>query len=63
MKYGELVDVWPTDTGFSRKDRGRLVALTPQEAVIEGKADGGVDVRFHFPRTGYRVRKVGGPSL
>lgn len=55
----EVVEVWPTDSGFSHKDRGALVSLTEKEIVIESKTEGGTTVRVHAPRHGFRVRRVG----
>ena len=61
LKEGQDVEVWPTDTGFRHKDRGRLVGLTKMEVVIEVESKvGGRVVRIHAPRTGFRVRAVGG---
>ena len=61
LREGQDVEVWPTDTGFTHKDRGRLVGLTKAEVVIEAQSKvGGKVVRIHAPRTGFRVRAVGG---
>lgn len=61
LKEGQVVEVWPTDTGFRNKDRGRLVGLTKVEVVIEVQSKvGGRVVRVHAPRVGFRVRAVGG---
>lgn len=57
LKKGDTVEVWPTDSGFSRKDRGRLVALSTREVVIEGKTKDGREVRIHAPRHGFRIRE------
>lgn len=57
LSGGELVEVWPTDTGFNHRDTGKLVGLDRNQIVIERKAgDGTSDVRIHFPRTLFRVR-------
>ena len=37
LKKGQVVEVWPTDTGFNHKDKGSLVALSGSEIVIESK--------------------------
>ena len=58
LKKGAMVEVWPTDSGFSRKDRGRLVGLNTREVVIEGKTEDGKEVRIHAPRHGFRIREV-----
>ena len=58
LKKGEEIDVWPVDSGFSRKDRGALVKLDGDEVVIDGKTKDGEHVRIHAPRHGFRVRSV-----
>ena len=61
LKQGQEVEVWPTDTGFNHKDRGRLVGLTKVEVVIEVQSKvGGKVMRIHAPRVGFRVRAIGG---
>lgn len=61
LRKGQEVEVWPTDTGFKHKDRGRLVGLTKDEVVIAAKTKvGEKEVRIHAPRTGFRVQVVGG---
>jgi len=60
LKKGEMVEVWPIDSGFSRKDRGKLVGLSTREVVIEGRMEGGGEVRIHCPRHGFRVRRLKG---
>ena len=68
LEVGELVKVMPDDTGFNDPTIGMLLALSPEEVVIEpsspeavGKAGrkarvGGL--RLHFPRIGFRVVRV-----
>jgi hypothetical protein len=56
LRKGEVVEVWPIDSGFSRKDRGRLLGLSTREVVIEGRTEEGGQVRIHAPRHGFRVR-------
>jgi len=63
LEKGTEVEVWPTDTGFSHKDQGKLVSLDRQEIVIEGKTEGGVAVRIHTPRHGFKIRAVAGSKL
>lgn len=58
LRKGEMVEVWPIDSGFSRKDRGRLVGLSTREVVIEGRTEEGKEVRIHAPRHGFRVRRA-----
>lgn len=63
LRKGEEVEVWPTDSGFNHKDRGRLLKLDEEEIVVKGRSKNGKTVRIHAPRHGFRVRKVGGASL
>jgi hypothetical protein len=58
LKKGQEIEVWPIDSGFSRKDRGKLVKLDGKEIVIDGKTKDGQHVRIHFPRHGFRVRSA-----
>jgi len=60
LKKGQVVEVWPTDTGFNHKDKGSLVALSGSEIVIESKTQDGKVVRVHTPRHGFRLRSVEG---
>jgi hypothetical protein len=59
LKKGEEIEVWPIDSGFSKRDRGRLVALDGREIVVDSKTEGGKHVRIHAPRHGFRIRSVG----
>jgi hypothetical protein len=63
VKKGDVIEVWPIDSGFSRKDLGKLIALSTHEIVIESKTESGQTVRVHTPRHGFRFRKVGGVKL
>jgi len=61
LKEGDVVEVWPVDSGSAHVDIGRLVGLTAREVVIETD----VGFRVHAPRHGFRVRpaKQAGASL
>ena len=63
LERGLVVEVWPVDSGFSRKDRGVLVGLNGSEIVVEGKTGSGETVRIHTPRHGFRLRGVGGAKI
>ncbi|CAK7266465.1 hypothetical protein SEPCBS57363_002106 [Sporothrix epigloea] len=67
LHVGQRVITWPTDTGMSHKDIGKLVRLSDCEVVIEVAAsDGAPSVLLHAPRHGFRVRpytEVEGPRL
>ncbi|TGO36249.1 hypothetical protein BHYA_0131g00270 [Botrytis hyacinthi] len=60
LQRGQEVEVWPIDTGMSRRDSGVLVGLSTKEIVIESRTTEGVMVRIHTPRHGFRIRGVGG---
>jgi len=61
LEKGQIVEVWPIDSGFKNHDRGVLSALDSREVVIvtRTKADG-KEVRIHHPRTNFRIRLAGG---
>lgn len=55
LKKGQLVKMWPTDTGSNHKDVGELVSVTDKEVVIEAKAEDGGSVRIHAQRHEFAV--------
>jgi hypothetical protein len=60
FKAGDEVQVWPIESGFTHKDRGILVTLTPNEMVVAKKTKvGNKEIRVHVPRWGFRIAKVG----
>ena len=63
LRKGMEVEVWPVDSGFSHRDRGRLVGLDGEEIVVERVNGRGVAVRVHTPRHGFRVRSFEGVKL
>ena len=63
LREGADVQIWPTDTGTSCRDQGKLVGLTKDEMVISTPTkDGGNEIRIHAPRWGFRIREVGESS-
>lgn len=59
LQRGEDVQVWPTDSGFLHKDRGRLVSLTADEVVIATQSKvGGKEVHIRTPRHGFRIARA-----
>ncbi|KAF4970183.1 hypothetical protein FZEAL_10100 [Fusarium zealandicum] len=60
LRRGDAVVVWPTDTGSSGRDEGRLVGIDAEEVVYETR---GASVRVHAPRHGFRVEKFVGAKL
>ncbi|KAI1875592.1 uncharacterized protein JN550_001878 [Neoarthrinium moseri] len=62
FRKGDTVRVWPTDSGSSHKDVGKLVALTSKQIVIETQGTAG-SVRLHAPRHGFRLGKADQSNL
>lgn len=61
LKKGQIVESWPTDSGFNHHDRGQLVSLTSKEVVLASQSKvGGKEVRIHHPRWNFRIRAVSG---
>lgn len=59
LTAGDEVEIWPIETGFSHRDRGTLVSLTPQEmAVAKKMKDLDQDIHVHVPRWGFRIAKA-----
>jgi len=59
LKAGELVEMWPIDSGFTHRDRGILVTLTPNEMVVAKRTKiGDREIYVHMPRWGFRITKV-----
>lgn len=58
LKQGQVIQIWPTDSGFKNRDQGKLVGLTTKEIVWETKTKEGNVVRVHAPRSGFRIMAV-----
>lgn len=57
LEHGTEVEVFPTDSGTKHHDRGRLIGLNEDEVVLSVQTQGR-ELRFHYPRTGFRVKAV-----
>jgi glutathione S-transferase len=56
LQEGDEVEMFPKDTGYDRKDSGKLVGLNAREAVVEAKCqDGSKEVRIHYPRWNFEI--------
>ncbi|KAJ4863610.1 hypothetical protein T069G_00140 [Trichoderma breve] len=55
LKKGQLVRVWPTDTGVNHKELGELVSINEKEVVVEAKAEESGSTRVHAQRHGFAV--------
>ena len=63
LEKGQEVEVWPIDSGFTHRDRGTLVSLTPDEMVLASRTEaGGSEVHIHFPRWGFRTARARGAA-
>ncbi|KAK6527058.1 hypothetical protein TWF281_010253 [Arthrobotrys megalospora] len=56
LKKGDLVSVYPTDSGVNHKEKGTLVGLNSKEIVIEVEGKNG-KIRVHAPRHGFAIEK------
>ncbi|KAL6232851.1 hypothetical protein BDW75DRAFT_246917 [Aspergillus navahoensis] len=54
LQKGQVVQLWPADTGSRHKTVGRLLGLTDKEITIEA-TEGDVAVRVHAPRHRFQV--------
>lgn len=57
LRLGEMIEVWPTDSGVRHRDRGRLVGLNEKEVVVQTQGGQVAGVRVHVPRHGFRLRR------
>lgn len=55
LEAGDEVEVWPTDSGFKHKDRGRLLKLSVNEVVIAVQSQTGKEIHLHMPRNNFRI--------
>jgi hypothetical protein len=60
LKKDEVVSMWPIDTGYDRKDTGKLIKLTADEVVVATKSEQGrKEIRIHYPRWNYTIASAG----
>ena len=51
LQEGEEVDMYPIDTGYDRKDSGKLIGLSRNESVISCLSNQeGKEIHIHHPR-------------
>ncbi|KAF3040685.1 hypothetical protein E8E12_004826 [Didymella heteroderae] len=58
LNPGVMVSVVPDDTGKSDPTVGKLITIGVEEVVIEPETKGELEVRVHFPRLGFVVKKT-----
>lgn len=64
LSKGQLVEIWPVESGFTHHDKGELVAIGVKEVVISSTPNvGGGRLRLHFPRVNFRVQPVAESKL
>ncbi|KAH8827584.1 hypothetical protein DL96DRAFT_1599528 [Flagelloscypha sp. PMI_526] len=55
VQFGDIVSIYPEDTGRDGVTTGRLIELDSKEVVIEVEGQAGM-IRCHFLRSGYRIQ-------
>ena len=64
LKKGEYVEMFPTDSGMNHHDKGELVAIGLNEAVVKSEVPGGKGhLRIHYPRTNFKIQAVAAQKL
>ena len=56
LREGQVVQVWPIDSGFNHREQGKLIKLSKDEVVLAVQSkEGNKEVRVHAPRWGFRI--------
>jgi glutathione S-transferase len=55
---GKMVAVTPIDTGRLNSTVGRLTSIDAMQVTVAHRNDHVGEVAVHFPRLGYRVRRI-----
>lgn len=56
LKEGQLVDMYPVDTGYNKRDSGKLVLLNANEAAVQTHTQqGDKEIRIHYPRWNFEI--------
>ncbi|KAJ9617041.1 hypothetical protein H2200_000762 [Cladophialophora chaetospira] len=64
LRKGQLVEVYPIDSGFTHHDKGEVVSIGVKEVVISSKPkEGEGRLRLHFPRVNFRIQPAEGSKL
>lgn len=59
LSEGQLIEVWPIDSGQNHHDKGKIVAIGVHEVVIESEVPGGKGhLHLHFPRINFRIAPI-----
>lgn len=62
LNAGDEVEVWPIDSGFKHRDRGRLLKLSTTEVVIAIQSEDHEEIHLHTPRNNFRIAAVNSAS-
>jgi glutathione S-transferase len=64
LKKGQLVEIFPIDSGFTHHDKGEVVSVGVKEVCVASKPTVGEGVlRIHYPRVNIRIQPVGDSKL
>ncbi|OAP64723.1 hypothetical protein AYL99_00695 [Fonsecaea erecta] len=64
LKKGQMVEIFPVESGFTHHDKGELVSIGVKEVVIASKPTVGEGrLRLHFPRVNFRIQPVADARL
>lgn len=64
LRKGQLVEMWPTDSGMNHHDTGKLVSIGANEVCVESEVSGGKGhLRIHYPRTNFKIVAMAGQKL
>jgi hypothetical protein len=64
LSKGQLIEVWPSDSGSKHHDKGKLVSICVREVVIDSEVPNGKGtLRLHFPRINFRIVPVQNAKL
>ena len=56
LKKGQVVEMWPVDSGMNHHEKGELVSIAANEVVVKSEVPGGKGhLRIHYPRTNFKI--------
>ncbi|KIX94058.1 uncharacterized protein Z520_10084 [Fonsecaea multimorphosa CBS 102226] len=64
LDKGQMVEIFPVESGFTHHDKGELVSIGVKEVVISSKTNVGEGrLRLHFPRVNFRIQPLAESKL
>ncbi|KIV92321.1 hypothetical protein PV10_06773 [Exophiala mesophila] len=64
LEKGQMVEIYPVESGFNHRDRGELVSIGINEVVIASTPNVGQGVlRIHYPRVNIRIQPASDTKL